>query len=149
MNRSESRKKYGDIIGLQYFPNPNRKHISRSERAAQFAPFAALTGYDDMVIEQGRLTEQAMDLSENEIEQIDRRLRQLDEQLRHGTVPKVTVTYFQPDEKKSGGSYRTMKAFVKCIDTITQTLFLYGSENIEDKRVTDTEIPLGHIILIE
>ena len=149
MNGTESRKKYGDIIDLPYFPNPRRRHISRIDRAAQFAPFAALTGYDDMVREEGRLTEQAADLSEYEIEQLDRILRQLDEQLRAGTVPTVTVTYFLPDEKKSGGSYRTLKAPVKGIDPVIGQLFLYGSENIEDKRIPQIEIPLGHIIMIE
>ena len=98
-------EKYSDIINLPHPESRTHPRMPRSDRAAQFAPFAALTGYDDAVAEAGRLTSSKIELDENELERLDRALAYLTEH--QAAHPAVTVTYFVPDDKKSGGAYFT------------------------------------------
>ena len=88
------------------------------DRAAQFSPFAALTGYDDAIHETARLTNDKVDLSEEEKETLDRKQQILLERL--GEHPALTVTYFIPDAKKSGGAYVTKSGSFKKIDGFEQ-----------------------------
>ena len=140
---------YGDIIHLPRPHSHAKKPMSLSDRAAQFAPFAALSGYDDMVCEEARLTETKTDLSEYELEQLNRTLSLLQQLLASGTVPGVTLSFFCPDSKKAGGSYETITGRVKEVDAAEKCLRLYGSENIEDKRISPIVIPFEHIMLLE
>lgn len=105
---------YDDIIHL---PRPESRHAKMPliDRAAQFSPFAALTGYDGIIAETGRLTERCVDLDESAIEELNKRLLSLAQQL--DSSPTATVTYFQPDERKDGGSYLTKTGQVKKLDT--------------------------------
>lgn len=93
---------YNDILHLPHPVSPRRAHMSRLDRAAQFAPFAALTGYDESIQETARVTQEFRELEEGQIAQIDEALRFLQTQ----DHPEVTVTYFQPDPKKPGGHLR-------------------------------------------
>ena len=106
---------YDDIIHL---PRPQSRHAKMPliDRAAQFSPFAALTGYDGIIAETGRQTERCVDLDESAIEELNKRLRTLAQQLESN--PTATVTYFQPDERKDGGSYLTKAGQVKKLDTV-------------------------------
>ena len=104
---------YDDIIDL---PRPKSKHepMPMSDRAAQFSPFAALTGYGDAIDETARLTDRRIELSEEERAELDYKqqyLATLD-------APTVTVTYFVPDERKTGGAYVTHTGVLKRVDEV-------------------------------
>ena len=104
---------YDDIIDL---PRPKSKHepMPMSDRAAQFSPFAALTGYEDAIDETARLTDERIELSDEERAELDYKqqyLATLD-------APTVTVTYFVPDERKSGGAYVTHTGVLKRVDEV-------------------------------
>jgi len=130
-------ERYDDIIHLPHHKSEIRKQMSILDRAAQFAPFAALTGYDAAVRETARLTEKRIEPDEDAVAEINRKLRQLYEEM--ADEPMVSVTYFRPDEKKSGGAYVTVTGRVKKIDPVSQRVVM------EDER----EIPMGEILSIE
>ena len=112
---------YEDLINM---PRPvSSKHAPMTlwSRAAQFAPFAALTGLDDEMEETARLTDMDTELTEDQIAELDRLLRQAMEEDRP-----VTVTFFVPDEKKQGGSFKTLTAQIKKADPLEGLLFKNG-----------------------
>jgi hypothetical protein len=111
---SESETKYADIIGLPHHTSRTRPRMSVSARAAQFAPFAALTGYGAAVDETARLTDDRIVLDENAKAILDGKLQIIAEHI--AEHPEVTITYFEPDKKKSGGAYRSVTGQVKEID---------------------------------
>lgn len=113
---------YDDIIQLPHHVSKTRLPMSMSDRAAQFSPFAALTGYDAAIEETGRLTENRITLDENEIEILNAKLQTIEEQL--DNEPVVIITYFQPDKRKSGGAYVTTTGVVKKIDSYEQVIVL-------------------------
>lgn len=117
---------YDDIINLPHHQSAKRPHMSNAERAAQFSPFAALTGYEDVLEETARLTDRRMELSESEQAELDRQLQWLRE--RSSEKPMVAVTCFQPDEKKDGGSYVTLTGQVRRVDEVQREIvFADGS----------------------
>ena len=145
MNKDEPRKVYANIIDMPYHKNPNRKQMSLYDRAAQFAPFAALSGYDDMVHEEARLTDKESELSDYEIDILNRKLGLINDVLDDDYVPEITVTYFVPDKYKTGGSYPTITALVKAIDVTQRQLILYGSYDIKNRRVDPVKIDFERI----
>lgn len=117
---------YEDIIDIPYQKSDRYPHMSIRDRAAQFAPFSALTGYSDTVSEAGRLTEGRRMLDEYEKELINREL-----QYALGTTeasPLATVVYFVPDERKNGGAYRAVKERIDRIDDYERTVILSSGE---------------------
>ena len=98
--------------------------MSLYDRAAQFSPFAALSGYEDMVSEEARVVDNKKDLSENEKEQLNQKLNALQSKLMDGMSPSVSITYFLPDPLKDGGSYETVTGTVKKIDGIAKQIIL-------------------------
>ena len=102
--------------------------MRRCDRAAQFAPFAALSGFDETVQEAGRLTQAQIELAENEREALNDALVRLAARLPE--QPEVRLTYFQPDAKKSGGTYRTILTRVRRLDANTQVLVLTDGTRI-------------------
>ena len=114
--------RYDDIIDLPHHVSLSRPHMERSDRAAQFSPFAALTGYESAVKETARLTDQRVELDENEREALDKKLAVLAARL--GEQPEITVTYFVADERKEGGSYVTARGRVKKIQSYEGMLIL-------------------------
>lgn len=145
MNSNDPRKVYADIIDLPYRKNPTRKHMSLNDRAAQFAPFAALSGYDDMVHEEARLTDKESELSDYEIDILNRKLGLINDVLDDDHVPEITVTYFVPDKYKTGGSYSSITALVKAVDVAQRQLVLYGSYDIQDRRIDPVSIDFEKI----
>ncbi len=121
---------YDDIINLPHHQSKTHPHMPLHDRAAQFAPFAALTGYDDMVRETGRLTEAETDLSEDDREVLDRRISMIISALADGQHPSVTITCFVPDGKKDGGSYVSVSGQVKKIDIAARLLILLSENGI-------------------
>lgn len=119
---------YDDIIHLPHHQSTSRAGMTMHDRAAQFSPFSALTGYEDVIEETGRLTQPAIELTEGSIEMLNEKLRFLAENI-HQT-PEVTVTYFEPDQKKNGGCYRTVRGYVKRVDAYEQLLRLTDGREI-------------------
>lgn len=112
------------------------------DRAAQFSPFAALTGYDAAIKETGRLTDQRIELSEDSRAALDRK-----QQLLVGGLadhPEVSVTYFIPDERKSGGAYVTVTGIVKKVDDYQRLLLLTDGTKIPLDDILDLESELFH-----
>ena len=114
--------KYDDIIDLPHHVSGTHPPMSRADRAAQFSPFAALTGYDAAVRETARVTERRIELDEGVKAELNARLNCILEHL--SEHPQVSLTYFVPDEKKSGGAYRTVTGAVRKLDSVAKTLTL-------------------------
>lgn len=111
--------KYNDIIHLQR-PISKRKKMSLTQRAAQFSPFAALTGHDAAIKETARLTNERIELDEQKIKLLNEKIIYLKEYLPH----MIKVTYFIPDEYKDGGSYETIISNLLKIDEFNNLLIL-------------------------
>lgn len=133
---------YNDIIDLPHHVSATRPRMSMIDRAAQFSPFAALTGYDAAIKETGRLTDQRIELSEDSRAALDRK-----QQLLVGGLadhPEVSVTYFIPDERKSGGAYVTVTGIVKKVDDYQRLLLLTDGTKIPLDDILDLESELFH-----
>lgn len=129
--------KYAGIINLPHKQSIKRPKMSRIDRAAQFAPFAALTGYDDAIKETGRLTDDEIELSEETLNQLNTRFQTLLDYV--GENIEVTITYFVPDQVKSGGSYVTERGSVKKFDAYERLITMSSG----------TKIPMDKILSIE
>lgn len=108
--------KYEDMLHLPHHVSAVHPPMPMSERAAQFSPFAALSGHGDAIRETARVTEERAELDEGEMERLNERLLFLKEHLSQGV--NAAVTYFQPDGKKAGGAYVTVTGRVKKIDDV-------------------------------
>ena len=120
--------KYDDILHLPHPTSAKHPRMPISERAAIFSPFAALTGHGDAIRETARLTEQKIELDEDTKAELDRRQAVLLEHI--AEQPEVTVTWFQPDERKDGGAYITITGRLKKIDQVERALFLLDGSKI-------------------
>jgi hypothetical protein len=125
---------YDDIIALPHHVSLTHRPMPREDRAAQFAPFSALTGYEMAIRETGRLTDRQVQLDADEIASLNDTLCCI--QARLAQRPAVTATYFVPDEKKSGGAYITVEGTVKRLDELEKTIIF------ED----GTQIPMDAIL---
>lgn len=106
--------RYDDLVTCCRPVFQNHPKMSAYQRAAQFAPFDALTGYRDLIMESARLTNQKVEISEEEEEMIDRVLQKIQRDIKK--QPGVNVTFFEEDEKKEGGSYQRVQKRVKKIE---------------------------------
>ena len=129
--------KYDDIIDLPHHVSTTHPHMPIIDRAAQFQPFRALTGYEDAVHETARSTNQRVELTEDEKALLDVRLQKLADEIR--SLPPVTLTYFQPDKKKAGGAYVSVTGQLKKIDDLEGTLILAGEEKIQIEDIVDIQ----------
>lgn len=120
--------KYDDIILFPHHISSTRARMPMLDRAAQFMPFRALTGYEDAVRETARYTDERVELTEDEKALLDVELQRLADML--GSHPQVTLTYFRPDKRKSGGAYVTTIGQVKKIDDLEGALILMSGERI-------------------
>lgn len=120
--------KYDDIIHLPHHVSATRARMSDWDRAAQFSPFAALTGYEDAISETGRLTDAREELSDTRKEELNRGIHEIMEVL--DTAPQVRVTRFIPDASKDGGSYVTETYRVCKIDLYRRELMTAAGERI-------------------
>ena len=119
-------ERYQDIIACSRPVSRRHLPMSRADRAAQFSPFAALTGYDGVIAETARLTDRQVELDEDEKAALNVKLREIQENLQQH--PTVTLTYFQADGSKAGGAYLTVTGQVKRLDPVSRTLtFLDGT----------------------
>ena len=112
------------------------------DRAAQFSPFAALSGYEEAVAEEARLTEEKILLDEYEKQRIDEKLQKIRDDLQERgkeEKPRISVTYFLPDQKKAGGAYVTVTGQVKKLDTYKQQLLLTDGSAIPFQEIVELE----------
>lgn len=127
---------YDDIIHLPHHVSERHPQMSMYNRAAQFAPFAALTGHNAAITEAARLTEAEQELSESDAEVLNRKLaylQSLDEK------PTISVTYFVPDDKKEGGSYHTATGIVKSVEPDKGILQFEDGTGIPVIRIKDID----------
>ena len=129
--------KYDDIIHLPHHVSAARPRMSAQDRAAQFSPFAALTGYEAVISETGRLTDCRVELSEDRLAELDRVQSMIAERI--AEQPAVTVTWFVEDERKTGGEYVTAMGNVCRLDTFCRILLLNDG----------TRIPLEDILRLD
>ncbi|MCF0229080.1 MAG: YolD-like family protein [Parasporobacterium sp.] len=129
---------YNSIINYEYHGSDKRPHMSMYKRAAQFLPFAALTGYGEAIKEAGRLTEHKRELSDTEAEELNRKLALINAGIRN--TLSVTVTYFVPDSRKDGGEYRSFTGEVKKIDTFKGEIVFLSGERVPVSDISDIEI---------
>ncbi len=121
---TDPRTVYADIIDLPHWDSPVHPRMSAHERAAQFAPYAALVGYGDMVKEEARETCEWTEPGENETEELVRNLARISELLTAGIQPLCSITYFVPDERKEGGETVTVTETIRRIDPVRRRLIL-------------------------
>lgn len=119
---------YEDIINLPHHVSPTRPQMPMSDRAAQFAPFAALTGYDAAIKETGRLTDEKIELDEEALTALDMKYQFLMDTL--DDAPEVTITYFQPDERKAGGKYVSAVGVVRKVDDFERRITMQDGAKI-------------------
>ena len=132
--------RYDDIIDLPHHQSATRPRMSRINRAAQFAPFAALTGYEAAIQEMGRLTDLHLELDESRKAVLNERLRLLMLHLRD--KPEVTITYFEPDLKKSGGAYLSVTGYVRKVDEYSRTVSLEDGTSVLIDQIFGIDSPL-------
>lgn len=130
--------KYDDIIHLPHHVSSTRAHMPMLDRAAQFMPFRALTGYEDAVQETARLTDEKIELTEDEKNLLDRELQKLADRI--DDHPQVTLTWFRPDKRKAGGAYVTTTGQLKKIDDLEGALILVSGERIVIEDILDIQV---------
>ena len=128
---------YDDIINLPHHVSSTRPQMSMIDRAAQFSPFAALTGYDAAIKETGRLTDEKIELDEEALSNLNMKFQILFEKL--DEQPDIAITYFKPDETKSGGAYLTTTDKIKKIDEYERII----------TTANGTKIPMDDVINLE
>lgn len=128
---------YDDMIDLPHPTSKKHPRMSIRDRAAIFSPFAALSGHGAAIAETARLTDQRMELDEDTKAELDQRQAVLLEHIEE--QPEVTVTWFQPDERKEGGAYLTVTGRLKKIDEVERNLALQDG----------TSIPLEDVVGLE
>ena len=127
--------RYDEIMELPHHVSKTRPQMPLSDRAAQFAPFAALTGYDSAIKETGRLTDERIELGEEALTALNRKYQLLMDTL--DDAPEVTIIYFQPDERKAGGQYVSATGTVKKVDTFGRRILLQDGTRIPLDSVYD------------
>ena len=130
----KSTGKYEDIINLPHHISKKHPQMTMESRAAQFAPFAALVGYDALVHETARLTDDKIEINEEEKEILDSQLQLIKQHI--SDRPKATITYFVEDKRKAGGEYVTAEANVKKIDDYKNSIVMENG----------LEIPIENIL---
>ena len=128
---------YDDIINLPHHVSTTHPHMTAIDRAAQFSPFAALTGYEAAVEETARLTDNRIQLDEYVKDALSDRLQIITDRIKEN--PEIAITYFQPDAKKNGGAYVTSVSSAKKIDEYERVIVMADG----------TVIPIDEIISID
>lgn len=130
--------RYDDIIQLPHHQSTKRAHMSLHDRAAQFAPFAALTGHDAAIEETARLTENEIILDDTAVADINEKLYEIAQNLSENW--KVSITYFRPDERKKGGKYLTDVGTIKKIKETEQLILMDSGMQIKMEQIIKIEV---------
>ena len=131
------RDQYEDIINLPHHVSKTRPQMSMIDRAAQFSPFAALTGYDAANKETGRLNDEKIEMDEEALNILNMKFQLLVDRL--ADEPEITFTYFKPDERKAGGAYIDVTGKVKKVDDFERLIVMQNG----------TKMPMDDILNIE
>ncbi len=136
---------YEDIINLPHHVSHKRSPMSMQDRAAQFSPFAALTGFEDAIVETGRITDTKIELGDELRELLDRKQCRLQKVI--ADRPEITVTYFVPDEKRVGGTYISVSGRLKQVDEYARELVFTDGKKIPLDDVADIQSDCLHDVL--
>lgn len=138
---------YEDIVNLP--PHISKKHPQPTmiDRAARFAPFAAITGYEEMVLEEARITEERIDLDEGTLSILNEKPNMIQEFI--DEEPEVTITYFEPDKKKSGGAYIDITGTVKRIDEYEHLVIMTDGKKIRIEDIYGLESDLFYSLGVD
>ena len=131
---------YEDIVDLPHHVSRKHPQPTMADRAARFAPFAAITGYEEMVLEEARITDDRIELDENSKAALNEKLNMIQEFL--DEEPEVTITYFEPDKKKSGGAYVSITGVVKRIDEYEHLVIMTDGKKINIEEIYDLQSDL-------
>lgn len=137
-------KKYDEIINLS---RPKSKHpkMTLEQRSAQFAPFAALTGYEGQIKETARLTDKRLELDEEAKSILDTKIQIIKEKI--AQQPQIEITYFVPDNKKDGGRYETVNSIIRKIDEYYNKIIMNNGINIDIGEIIDIQGDIFNNIL--
>ena len=130
--------RYDDIINLPHHQSKERPHMSLHDRAAQFAPFAALTGYDDAIKETSRITNEEIILDESSIDILNEKIYMISHHLKEKW--EVSITYFRKDVRKNGGSYLTDIGTIRNINEIEKMIIMDSGMEIPMDRIIEMEV---------
>ena len=138
---------YEDIVNLP--PHISKRHPQPSmmDRAARFAPFAAITGYEEMVLEDARITEERIDLDEGTLSILNEKLNMIQEFI--DEEPEIKITYFEPDKKKSGGAYIDITGTVKSIDEYECLVIMTDGKKIRIEDIYSLESDLFYSLGVD
>lgn len=138
---------YEDIVNLP--PHISKKHPQPTmmDRAARFAPFAAITGYEEMVLEEARITEERIDLDEGTLSILNEKLNMIQEFI--DEEPEIKITYFEPDKKKSGGAYIDITGTVKRIDEYESLVIMTDGKKIRIEDIYSLESDLFYSLGVD
>ena len=137
----EDKHRYDDLLDLPHHQSAERRSMSLHDRAAQFSPFAALTGYDAAIEETQRLTDEEITLDETAVARINEQLSEIAQHLSEKW--QVTITWFQPDARKNGGAYLTDTGTVKKIDEVEHVVQLDSGIGISMERI----VSISYIVI--
>ena len=147
---AEQKNPYEDILTLPHHKAANRPQMSMHDRAAQFSPFAALTGFDGVIPETGRMTDRKAELSESQMILLNQKLTLIDDAIQDGTHPVVPAVYFVPDAKKDGGSYQEYTGKARQVNSVERKLvFLAANERSAGKEISIDDILEIHGDLVD
>lgn len=135
---------YDDIIDLPRPTSSKHPRMSLSDRAAQFSPFAALSGHEAAIRETARLTDRRIELDEDVKVELDRKLRLVGGHL--AERPRISITFFEADDKKEGGSYRTATGHIKRIDDVRRVVIMGDGREIPVDDISGIESELKKIL---
>lgn len=128
---------YSDIMDHPHYQSKKRPHMSMYDRAAQFSPFAALTGYEGIVSEAARFTNERVELGDKEKDILNAKLQIIGEHIKEH--PELELTYFQKDKKKTGGAYLKKTAQIKRIDDLERIMYFTDGTNLPMDDITDMQ----------
>jgi len=138
MTESDNPDRYDDMLNLPHHVSTVHPHKSTADRAAQFSPFAALTGYEAAIEETARITDKKFELDESRKSELDDTLQILREHLSEHR--QVKIVYFRPDKNKAGGSYSTVTGIVRKIDTAAHTVNFENEISVPVEDIFDIDI---------
>lgn len=138
---------YEDIINIPRHISKTHPEASMADRAARFSPFAAISGYEDMVREAARVTEERIEITDAVKELLNEKLNMIAEFL--GEEHEVTITYFEPDKKKSGGAYISITGVVKRIDELKRIVIMKNNKKIKIDDISALDSALFYSLGVE
>ncbi|MBR0161305.1 MAG: hypothetical protein IJQ02_08520 [Oscillospiraceae bacterium] len=133
---ADPRVVYADIIDLPHHQSETHPRMSLYARAAQFSSYKALSGYEDMVAEEARVTDRQIELSDGQLDRLGQKLELISEAVGAGETPLIIFTVFLPDEQKAGGKYIEVTDRVRKVDTVNRKIVLMSVRDVSGVRET-------------